>query len=244
MGYAGLVEILSHLVGDRSFNDLTIPFACTAVDLNSYREVYLREGKVIDAASATMAVPGILPPFHAGSALLVDGGVLDPVPVALARILAPGLPVVAVALSPEVESWERVPPTNLLVSAPLPIPLPTPILQGFSRLRFAQALRIFTQSMDISAMMMTELRLKIDRPDVILRPDVYQTGLFELSDPLTLVDAGRRAVDDNLSLLRRESSWRGRIERFFRRVGPVVEPKVLKSQSPSPPPSPDKDPSI
>jgi NTE family protein len=227
MGHAGLVNALVGLLEDKTFADLAIPFACTAVDLNSSREIYLREGKVLDAAIATMAVPGILPPVQRGGALLVDGGVLDPVPVCLARLLAPHLPIIAVVLSPDVEAWERSPKSEILENSALPIPGLTPILHSFSRLRFGQALKIFSQSLNINTMMMTELRLNIDRPDVILRPDVSGIGLFDRPDMIAMVESGRKAVDAQLSQLYREVSWRGKVDRIFRHYRPINVPMVL-----------------
>jgi NTE family protein len=227
VGHAGLIEMLSHLVQEKTFSDLKIPFACTAVDLNASCEVYLREGKVIEAAAATMAIPAILPPIRIGSALLVDGGVLDPVPVALARLLAPHLPIVAVALTPGAEEWSNIPPGDILASAPLPLPLPVPLLQNFARMRFGQALRIFSHSLELSSMMITELRLKIDKPDIIIRPQVEGYGIFDITEPLELMEIGRRAVDEQLFALRKEVSWRGHVNRLFRRIKPVDEPRVL-----------------
>lgn len=227
LGHAGLVEALSNLLGERSFSELQIPFACTAVDLNSSREIYLQDGNVLDAATATMAVPGILPPVQVDELLLVDGGVLDPVPVGLARLLAPDLPVVAVVLSPAVDEWEQKPQKNTLASTPLG-PVPSSILHSLARMRLGQALRIFSQSLEISGMMLTELRLKIDRPDVILRPDVAGIGLFDRIEPFSLVEAGRKSVDPHLPELLREVSWRGKMDRLFRRIQPIGEPMVLR----------------
>lgn len=231
MGHAGLVNALAELLGGKTFAELNIPFACTAVNLNSSREIYLREGKVLDAAVATMAVPGILPPIQRGDALLVDGAVLDPVPVCLARLLAPNLPIVAVVLTPIVENWESIPKSNILEIPILPIPVLTPILHGFSRLRFGQALKIFTQSLDINTMMITELRLKIDRPDVILRPDVSGIGLFDQIDMIAMVESGRQAVNTQLSLLYREVSWRGKVDRLFRHYSPINLLMVLRDSN-------------
>ena len=232
LGHAGLIDALSKLLGEKSFSDLGIPFACTAVDLNSSREIYLQEGNVLVAASATMAVPGILPPVKYADLLLVDGGVLDPVPVCLARLLAPNLPIIAVALSPGTEDWENIPHINLLETTPLPIPVPASLLQSFSRMRFGQALKIFSQSLEISTMMLTELRLKIDRPDIILRPNVAGIGMFDQVNPETLFEEGRKCVDDQILNLRREVSWRGKVDHLFRRIQPPGEMMVLRNVSP------------
>jgi hypothetical protein len=88
--------------------------------------------------------------------------------------------------------------------------------------------------------MMTELRLNIDRPDVILRPDIHEVGMFDVVDPKILIEAGRQAVEANLVDLRRESSWRGRIDRIFRRISPVIEPQVLRQFSLEPAPEDGK----
>lgn len=226
LGHAGLMEALSGVLGEFTFSDLVVPFACTAVDINTSKEVYLNSGKVLDAVLASSAFPGVLPPKELQGSLLVDGGVLDPVPVLLARSLAPDLPIVAVALQPAAEDWGSSSEANIIDTAPLP--LPHQILQGFSRLRIGQAMRIFTQAMDINARMVTELRLKIDRPDVIIRPKVIQFGMFEMADITTLVELGHQATYEKLEEIRKSASFRGRFNRLFKQITPISEPTILK----------------
>lgn len=229
LGHASLVEVLSELLHEATFDDLIIPFACTAVDINSSKEVYLKEGSLMDAVLATSAFPGVLPPRKVGDALLVDGAILDPVPVALARSLAPGLPVIAVALQPATEDWGSVPEANIIETAPLPIP--SSILHGFTHLRIGQAMRIFAQSMDINSRMVAELRLKIDRPDVIIRPDVVRFGIFEMVNPDILVKIGVQAATIRLDEIQKAVSWRGKVNRLLRRITPIDEPTVLKKEA-------------
>ena len=229
LGHASLVEALSSLLNDCTFDELAIPFACTAVDINSCKEVYLKHGSVMDAVLATSAFPGVLPPRKAGDALLVDGGVLDPVPVALARSLAPGLPIIAVVLQPATEDWGSMPEANIIDTAPLPIP--SQLLHGFTHLRIGQAMRIFAQSMDINSRMVAELRLKIDRPDVIIRPDVVRFGMFEMVDPDVLVRIGVKATMTQLSEIKKAVSWQGKVNRLLRRITPIDEPTVLKKEA-------------
>jgi NTE family protein len=232
LGAAGLVEALSDLLRTITFADLRIPFACTAVDINSSKEVFLKQGSVMEAVLASSAFPGVLPPYQVGDALLVDGGILDPVPVALARSLSPSLPVIAVVLQPCAEDWGRMPEANIMDTAPMPIPLPSSIIHTFSRLRIGQAMRIFTQSMDINSRMVAELRLKIDRPDVIIRPDVVQFGMFEMVDADKLIEKGTAAAQNQLKEIRQAASWHGNVNRFFRRITPINEPTVLKQDKP------------
>ncbi|MGH2995538.1 MAG: patatin-like phospholipase family protein [Gaiellaceae bacterium] len=69
-----------NLFGERRFEDLRLPVAVTAVDLISRQEIVFSRGRVWPAVMATMAIPGVYPPQRIGPHLLVDGGVLNPVP--------------------------------------------------------------------------------------------------------------------------------------------------------------------
>lgn len=217
LGYTGLAEALVAVLGENQFTDLKIPFACTAVDIRSSEEVYLNDGLVIDAALATMAIPGIFPPKIRGDAELVDGGILDPIPVQLARTLAPRLPVIAVALNPPREEWHHIPQIHI---APSPsIPIPSPLIEGFARLRIGQAMRIFINSMDVTSRMLTELRLEVDRPDVVIRPDVHAYGMLDTVVPGVLVEAGYQAAEHAIPEIHKALSWSKTVLRILRSPG-------------------------
>lgn len=77
--------LLAVFLPDVDVKDTVIPFAASTVDLISGKEVILNRGSLIQAVMASCAVPGFLPPLARDGMLLVDGGVLDPVPVAPAK---------------------------------------------------------------------------------------------------------------------------------------------------------------
>jgi NTE family protein len=216
LGFGGIAQILSRELGNLRFGDLKIPFACTSVDVNSATEVILMDGPIVDAVLASSAVPGVFPARQHGDALLVDGAVLDPVPVSTARWLAPSLPVVASVLSPEPSGWGGDAPIRL----PYSNSLPGRVIEQISRMRYAQAFNIFVQSMDITSHMLTELRLEIDRPEVIIRPDLSAYSMLQDVAPDELIQIGREAADDMMPVLRNANSWRGQISRRIRRVSP------------------------
>ena len=70
-----------------TIEDLGIPYAAVATDLRSGDEVSLSRGGVFDAVRASIAIPGIFTPWRVGGCLLVDGGLVNPVPVSTARAL-------------------------------------------------------------------------------------------------------------------------------------------------------------
>ena len=77
-----IISVLRQLVGDCSIEDLPISFTAVATDLESGEEVWLREGNLFDAIRASMATPLVFTPFRHGARLLVDGAVVNPVPIA------------------------------------------------------------------------------------------------------------------------------------------------------------------
>lgn len=213
MGLHGVAETIAQLLGNKTFNELKIPFACTAVDLHRMREVILTEGRVVDALLATIAMPGIFPPKEIGSSFLVDGGVLDPVPVAVARWLADNVPTVGVCLSPPPEDWANLPPFTVPPSSPIP----AVIIDQFSRLRIGQAIKIFIQSIDITSRMIAELRLKVDQPDVLIRPELDRFGTLDKVNPAELITEGEIATAAALEDINRSFSFRSSIQRRLRK---------------------------
>lgn len=213
LGVGGIRTHLINTLGDLTFEQLKIPFAVTAVDLEAANEVVLSRGRVVDAVLATIAVPGVFPPAQWEGRILVDGGVLDPVPVRLARRLAPGPPVVAVVLSPPLEDWDAPDHPRLLNSLPF-------LATYLARLRIAQALNIFMRSVDIGGAMLTDLRLKLDQPDVIIRPAVPHVGLLDRVDIHEVARLGERAAEAALPDLHRAVGWRGWISRRWNSLSP------------------------
>jgi NTE family protein len=209
LGVSGLRKLFEVALGDCVFESLRIPFAVTAVDLNTAEHVVLSNGKVLDAVMATIAVPGVFPPVTIGGRTLVDGGVLDPVPVNLARSLAPGLPVVAVVLSPPLDDWGGATKPRLLNSLPF-------VSEYFARFRFAQALNIFMRSIDIGGAMLTELLLQVERPDVIVRPALPHIGLLDEVDVAEVVRLGEQATERSLPDLIKATRWSARLSRRLR----------------------------
>ncbi|HSN64208.1 MAG TPA: patatin-like phospholipase family protein, partial [Azonexus sp.] len=103
LGAGGLIKgekllgYTSRLFLDETFADLDKPFACVATDLASGREVWLKEGRILDAVRASVALPGLLVPQLLDGRYLVDGGLVNPVPVSLCRALGADI-VIAVDL--------------------------------------------------------------------------------------------------------------------------------------------------
>lgn len=208
LGLAGATKLLNETLGKRAFTDLKIPCALTAADLHSGREILLTEGSLVDAILATIAIPGIFPVKRIGELELVDGGALDPVPVAPARSLVPPkVPVVAVILTNPMgvpaQTW----------TLPMPEYVPHALIERLGRLRYTQALTVFLRSLDMVNRAVADYRLQVDKPDLLIRPAVAHVDILERVDVREIARLGEEAVETVLPELKALFSWQNRLRR-------------------------------
>jgi NTE family protein len=208
IGVAGITRWLEETVGDRTFADLKLPCVLTAADLKSGNEVLLSKGRLINAILATIALPGIFPTRYVDGLELIDGGTIDPVPVGPARMLAPHLPVVAVALN--IPMGVPTQPWSLPLRKYWAWLLLYPFL---SKMRYASMWDVFSRSLDITTRAVTQYRLEVDRPEVIVRPQVLHIDTLDIVDVHEVAKKGEEAVEAVLPQLRNLFTWRTRWRR-------------------------------
>lgn len=148
--------VASKLGPQRTFASLRRPFAVVAVDTVTGREVVLDEGWVADAVRATMSVPGIFAPVEMGPYRLVDGGLLNNVPVDVVRRLGAGF-VIAVDVLPNFGANQSGQPPVVRQLSPRFMP------RAFQDLWHIEMIMISA---------LTEFRLRDNPPDVLIRPDL------------------------------------------------------------------------
>lgn len=209
LGLTGVRQLLERVIGDKTFNQTRIPCAVTAVDIHTGGEVILNEGSLRDAVLATIALPGIFPVQHINGWSLVDGGVLNPVPVSVARLLSPDLPVVAVVLNDPIDKPLRG------YNLPIPSIIPRTIAESLARISLAQSLDVFLRSVDVSSRYVAHLRLQVDKPEVLVRPDVHMIELLDKVVIEEVAQLGEQALEEVLPDLKRKTAW---LTRFGRRV--------------------------
>jgi NTE family protein len=143
-----------------TFEDLKIPLAVTAVDVQRGRLVVLNRGKLLPALRATSALPGIFAAVKHAGRVLIDGSLLNNLPVDVIRTMTLA-PVVAVdtgapadrrlVFEDERTLWEKV---------------KTPLLRGKRPLIFEMLMK----SIDIPQGPITSIRLSLNPPEVLIRP--------------------------------------------------------------------------
>lgn len=216
-----LVAFFRDHFDDRPLEALTTPFAAVATALHTGDEVWLRHGSVADAVRASFALPGLFTPVWRDGRVLVDGGLVNPVPVSLARALGAEL-VIAVDLNSDkleramgvaepAESsarsgwvsslqqglgalWPRGTPAE---EGDAPVPASAPATP-----RLPSLISVVTDSIHVMQVRITRSRMAGDPPEVAIAPRLARLGLLDFHRADEAIDAGRAAATDVLPLLR------------------------------------------
>ena len=198
---------------DRDFTALARPFGCVATDLQTGHEVWLREGSVSQAVRASIALPGLITPQVQDERILVDGALVNPVPVSLCRAMGADI-VIAVELNADMvgRAWRQ-----------LPEPVaPEPSWSGRLLGRFGlgegsapgadagpplpSMLAVINSSISIMSVRIARSRLAGEPADVLISPRLAQLGLMDYHRGPEAMAEGEAAVALALPALQRALS--------------------------------------
>ncbi len=205
-----LIEFFRTRFVDRDISELARPFGAVATDLQRGREVWLREGRVTAAVRASIALPGLFTPVLHDGRWLVDGGLVNPVPVSLCRAMGADL-VIAVDLNADLLG-RHLKPRPVKDSPPLrPTAAPETLTDsvmarlqnGMSQLGLNHdngpkppaMLDVLAGSINIMQVLITRSRLAGEPADVMVTPLLADLGLLDFHKGGVAIDAGRRAVE-------------------------------------------------
>ena len=212
IGLQGLFKLIKKLINGKTFNDLKIPFLCVAVDIDTGKEIIVDSGDLMTAMQASSAIPGLFPYQEVKKMKLVDGGVLNAIPVSAARWLVPDYPTIAVSLSVPPGEWTD----SAKIGVPSYVPIPDFITHQLNQLRINRAMQIFIDSNDIMSNTIAELRLKMEKPDAILRPEIYKYSIIDKVDIDEAIAYGEQAVVDAREQIEKSFSVSKRMNRWLR----------------------------
>ena len=166
----------------RTFEQLPIPFCAVAADIATGDEVVIADGDLISGVRASISVPGVFTPVRRRSRMLVDGGLVNPVPVSPARALGADL-VIAVDLNYGIVGGKRgrAEPSRSRRGGPRRTPSPGMV-------------EVLLASLYIMQVRVTESRLHVDPPELLIRPPLSSVRLFEFDRAAELIDIGYRSA--------------------------------------------------
>ena len=221
-----LMEAIAAAIGDAPIESLPVAFGAVATDLYTGEEIWLREGQYMTAVRASSGMPGLFSPTWHDGRWLIDGGVVNPVPVSMCRALGADV-VIAVDLSRSVTNVAKRAseqsgaaaangPTSSGSAESTASDEGTAILKKWSglvdglvesfRARRTEPglLEVMGSSVNIMQDRITRSRLAIDPADLVLRPDLADFQLMDFHRAREAIETGRRHVEamhDQLEML-------------------------------------------
>ncbi|HEB96760.1 MAG TPA: patatin [Sedimenticola thiotaurini] len=208
-------------VGDVDIASLPLSFGAVATELSSGREVWLREGSLLDSIRASVALPGLFAPSRLGDRWLVDGGLVDPVPVSLCRAMGAEV-VIAVNLNGDIvgkhlqnharqrlgrrreagadtDLWSRI---SRQLSKSFGERNARLLSELLGEERGAPGLfDVLATSINIMQDRITRSRMAGDPPEILLTPRLSWLGLMEFDEAGVAIEEGRASVERMRPLL-------------------------------------------
>jgi NTE family protein len=209
IGGSRLIQEMERNFGDLSIENLTAPFTAVAADLATGHEVWLNTGKLIDALRASFSLPGVFPPVRVGERWLVDGALVNPVPVSVCRAMGAEI-IIAVNLHADIIGKARVPGKNyqavagfdLLTELESAEPedkswrLDSFLNKMFGRQPDAPSMfGVMVSALNIVQDRLSRSRLAGEPPDVAINPRVGHVGLLEFHRAAEVIEEGEAAVE-------------------------------------------------
>lgn len=214
-----LARVLNHYLSDVRIEELDKKYAAVACDLRTGYEVWLQNGPIVPAMRASYALPGAFEPIIIDGRHMIDGALVNPVPVSACRALGAHM-VIAVSLNGDafgpIGSSHEIDFDDEPTDAIAPFELAT---QSLNKLRPD---RLLLQSMmgghktgkspKVGSVMMSTLNIVMDRisrsrlagdpPDVFIAPRIGHIGMLEFTKAEELIERGYRAMQHEIPLIK------------------------------------------
>ena len=209
---AKLFSLLHETIGDTLIEDLPRPFSAITTELGTGHEIWIQEGNLATAITASYALPGLFSPQQIDGRWLIDGALTNPVPVSVCRALGARL-VIAVNLNADVFGMVNVGENEETLQADENGGM-LKALQARSPLNLMKH-RFFDKSgsePSIFGVMMSALNIVQDRlsrsrlagdpPDITIAPRLAQHGLLDFNKAEEMIKEGEAAADRALPFLK------------------------------------------
>ncbi|MCZ4305336.1 patatin-like phospholipase RssA [Zoogloeaceae bacterium G21618-S1] len=197
-----LIDYFEREIATLDFDELQMPFGCVATELQTGREIWLKDGSVARAVRASIALPGLFTPVVEKDRVLVDGGLVNPVPVSLCRAMGADI-VIAVDLGSDIVGRAR----RRLPHGKKPVVEPNAERSWAERLldRFGlngndseeselSMLDVLNTSINIMQIRIARSRLAGEPADVLIAPRVGQVGPMDYHRAKETIAEGEAAV--------------------------------------------------
>jgi len=200
IGGKRLFTELEKIVGDLTIEELDTPFAAVAAELATGHETWLTHGRMLDMIRASVSLPGIFPPIKVHGRWLVDGALVNPVPVSVCRALGARM-VIAVNLTGDSMGGVSTPPPqeggNGARQPEAMRPNLMPAMRRYLNMEIPEPNFFNTMAASFNILLdrVTRGRLAGDPPDLSIVPRVGHIGLLDFHRAEEAMEEGEKAVD-------------------------------------------------
>lgn len=187
-----LEQLLKTYTDGKSFKELNLPFAAVATSLLNGKEVVIKSGDLIQAVRASISLPVIFTPVQHGNDWLMDGGLVNPVPISVVKAMGADI-VIAVDLNSDLVgrrfcSWntkKKVEENKVIEN------FKTKLSAWFEpKEKFPNLFETLGSSVDITQKQITEKNLEICPPDILIQPRLSNLRLFDFNKAKTSIAEG------------------------------------------------------
>src|SRR5919112_337115 len=200
-----LQSLLDRDLTDRRVETLPVKFCTIATELVSGHEIWLTRGPLVQAMRASYALPGVFDPVMIGGRWLMDGALVNPIPITAARALGADL-VICVNLNSEIRARGTVLPFDeessdeLEIEAVMDEPrrwgiFASPRVDRPKRPNAPGIATVMIDAFNITQDRIARSRLAGDPPDVMVAPKLAKMGLFEFHRAAECIELGRQAAE-------------------------------------------------
>jgi NTE family protein len=171
-------NLLKSIIGDIDFNDLSIPLACIATDIRSGQEVVINNGSVLEGVRASISIPVIFTAVKWQDRYLVDGGLVNPVPVRTVREMGADFIIAVNVMS---DMGDKTPPAK--------------------KAKQPGMFHVLLQSIYITTYSM--VRSSLEGADIVIEPQLTQIGYGDFHRIRDCIAQGELAAKDSVSEIKK-----------------------------------------
>jgi NTE family protein len=193
---------IEEFIGDHQIEQFKIPFTAVASDISLKKEVHYKSGSLFKALRSSIAIPTVFTPIKDGKSQLVDGGVLNPLPLNVVN-KQPGDWVVAVNINADIPYKPNVTQADEQKERATYLKMFDSILAVLPKFETSKedavvSLGLFdllNKSYELTQDRLTELMINIHKPDLVVNISRDACGVFEFYRANEIIEEGRKAFD-------------------------------------------------
>ncbi len=204
-------EEMARILGDAQIEDLSIPYTAVVTDILAKKEVWMQQGSLFKAIRASVAVPTIVTPVYTDTQILVDGGVLNPMPIEPVLLHEYDL-LIVVNTNAEIPYHNKYLPTKQEVtdaevyegrvaqfrkkwSKYLTSSAETEQTQKIAKLGY---MSLLNKAVDLMENRIIDLSIEKHQPDMVINVSREVCSMFEFHKAKEVIEAGRSAAKETL----------------------------------------------